>query len=693
MEVNDEKSGGLKEFFHNKFVVRLQISLNSIFLTLIFIFALVVYGFTYYSSREQLNELSVTFSESISTIIQRSITSVIYRTEGLGEIISNSINGKSYVTIENTQLIYQMLTLLQQTQYIDRLGFATEDGTFLSAISLVATGISHYHLQPTKSLPPNCIYAIRQVIYEGQNKGQVWHYMDANFNVIDEETSSSPPFDVREYPWYTTIKKWPDSRWDNTIIAGTDEKALSFVVPEFDDNNQFYGALRIVISWNKLVNLINLQKVGKSGWAFLFYKNGDLIAPAPGNAIDKEFIIKKIREKIDGTKNFNQQIALKVDDKSYIVNLYNIPIGYEFGWELGIVVPLDDIFGPFLMIERQRDLLSLSLLALFGVAIYYLSGIISYPITRVAKQVDLIKNFNFEESEGIKSRIWEIVTLTNSVKSMRSALSLFAKYIPLEVVRAVLKSKEDHFEIKTDRRDMTMLFSDIENFTTISESLSSENLIRNLSEYFGIFSKIIHKNEGTIDKYIGDSMMAFWNAPMHVLDHGEKACLTALEFLKCTHNKNDSNPLLKNRTRFGIHSGEVLVGNIGTEERLNYTVIGNAVNTASRLENLCKIYGSNILISESTHEKIGLRFITRPIDYIVVKGRTRGITIYELIGLREENKKISATEDEIKLAEEFTLGFQAFQTGKHEQAKTIFKRINELFPEDTVTKIYLEKLQ
>jgi adenylate cyclase len=276
---------------------------------------------------------------------------------------------------------------------------------------------------------------------------------------------------------------------------------------------------------------------------------------------------------------------------------------------------------------------------------------------------------------------------------MRSALRLFAKYIPLEVVKSVLKSKEDDFEIKTDRRDMTILFSDIENFTTISESLTSEKLIANLSDYFGIFAKIIHKNEGTIDKYIGDSMMAFWNAPTHVLDHGEKACLTALTFLKCTHIADEQNPLLRNKTRFGIHSGEVLVGNIGTEERLNYTVIGNAVNTASRLENLNKKYGTSILISESTHEKIGLRFITRPVDYIVVKGRTRGITIFELVGLRERNHKISASENEIKLAEEFTLGFQAFQVGELDEAKNIFKRINALFPEDIATKIYLEKLQ
>ncbi|NBO24272.1 MAG: adenylate/guanylate cyclase domain-containing protein [Chlamydiae bacterium] len=275
---------------------------------------------------------------------------------------------------------------------------------------------------------------------------------------------------------------------------------------------------------------------------------------------------------------------------------------------------------------------------------------------------------------------------------MRVALKSFGRYVPKEVVKKFIDQRQT-IDTSTERRDLTILFSDIENFTTISETISSETLTQLLSAYFGYFSKIIVENEGTIDKYIGDSMMAFWNAPNYVIDHGQKACYAALKFMKILKNEDEKNILMKAKTRFGIHSGEVLVGNIGTQERLNYTVIGNAVNTASRLESLNKTYGTTILISESTHEKIGLRFISRPIDFIVVKGRTQGITIFEILGLQEENQELSATPQERELSSLFSKAYAEFQSGHLDMAKKLFYEIIEKFPNDQPTKIYLERLK
>jgi adenylate cyclase len=692
MTESKQKPNPIRELIPNNLIVKLQFSLNFIFLALILIFSVIVYGFTYYSSQQQLNELSRAFTENISSIIQRSLKAIVTRTVAIGEGISVSVSDENNLSLDNTIIINQLFTLLDENHYISRVSFGLENGNFFSAINLLTSDIKYFNYHPTRMLPQDAVYAIRQITYSKPIGGDVWQYYNSQFQIITEESSNAQPFDVREYSWYMLAKQWPDSNWDNTTITGGDDKVLSYVVPQINNKNQFYGAVRIVISWDKLNNLINLQKVGKTGWAFLINKEGELLSPKPGEELAKEGIIAEIKSKISLNKKINTQISLDYNNQSFLVNLTSIPMGRGFGWILGLVAPLDDIYGPFLEIENNKNIISLILLFIFGVIIYYLSRFISSPITNVANQVDQVKNFNFEEPKPIKSRIWEIITLSESVKSMRSALRLFAKYIPNELVRAMMKSKDTEFEIMTERKDMTIVFSDIENFTTVSEEMPTEKLITNLSEYFRIFSKIIHKNEGTIDKYIGDSMMAFWNAPLNVLDHGEKACLAALEFAKATNLKSDPNPLIKQKTRFGIHSGEVLVGNIGTEERLNYTVVGNAVNTASRLEKLNKVYGTKLLISETTHEKIGLRFITRPVDYIVVKGRSRGITIFELKGLREKNQNISATDDEIKLCEEFTRGFQAFQTGKLQEAKAIFNKVHVMFPEDLLTKIYLEKL-
>src|SRR5262249_3090381 len=153
-----------------------------------------------------------------------------------------------------------------------------------------------------------------------------------------------------------------------------------------------------------------------------------------------------------------------------------------------------------------------------------------------------------------------------------------------------------------ERRELTILFSDIQNFTTKAESFSIDQLVPALTEYFNVLSKIITDTGGTIDKYIGDSVMAFWNAPKILHDHSIHACTAALRFVK--RQKNTDNAFLQETTRFGIHTGEVIVGNFGSTERVNYTALGDAVNVSSRLQSLNKEYHTSILISESVQEKL-----------------------------------------------------------------------------------------
>ncbi|NDD58871.1 MAG: adenylate/guanylate cyclase domain-containing protein, partial [Chlamydiae bacterium] len=363
----------------------------------------------------------------------------------------------------------------------------------------------------------------------------------------------------------------------------------------------------------------------------------------------------------------------------------------DLTWYVAIILPFHDIFGNFISIEYIKNWISVALVALFGVFIYFSSKKIAKPIVLLAKNVDKIRNFEFDNPFPVTSRISEIITLSSSLSSMRSALKSFSKYLPKEIVKSLVRQGHD-ISTGGERRDLTILFSDIENFTTISESLKIEELTIYLSQYFGVFSKIINGTSGTVDKFIGDAMMAFWNAPEAVLDQGDKACISALKFFKHIQDFKTENPLFRAKTRFGIHSGETIVGNIGTEDRMNYTVIGNVVNTTSRLEGLNKVYGTHILISETTHEKIGLRFLTRPIDFIVVKGRTQGITIYELLGTNDIEPEIKASEKQKQLCELFSVAFQLYHAGKMEEAKSEFLKIFQLFPQDQPTLMYLSRL-
>jgi len=180
-----------------------------------------------------------------------------------------------------------------------------------------------------------------------------------------------------------------------------------------------------------------------------------------------------------------------------------------------------------------------------------------------------------------------------------------------------------------------VFFSDIQGFTTISEKIKPPELVAHLNEYLDKMSEIILKHEGTLDKFVGDAIVAFWGAPVPHRDHAVKACLAALEYqaelkkLRTKWKSENKDPFF---ARIGIHTGKMVVGNVGSTKRFDYTVIGDAVNLGSRLEGANKLYGTEILISEATYKAAKHKIETKEIDVITVKGKTKPVKVYELIG-------------------------------------------------------------
>lgn len=210
---------------------------------------------------------------------------------------------------------------------------------------------------------------------------------------------------------------------------------------------------------------------------------------------------------------------------------------------------------------------------------------------------------------------------------------LFGKYVNPSVVEQLIKK---HPELGGIEKEITVLFSDIRGFTSMSEGMESSKLINLLNEYLSGMTDIILKNDGTLDKYIGDAIMCFWGAPLDQRDHYIKACNTALEmssFLK-EFNKDRIEPL---NIGIGINTGIMSVGNVGSRGRMSYTVIGDSVNLASRIEGLNKNYSTEILISHGTYELIKNEFETRLVDEVYVKGKAISTKIYELIGRKSED--------------------------------------------------------
>lgn len=227
---------------------------------------------------------------------------------------------------------------------------------------------------------------------------------------------------------------------------------------------------------------------------------------------------------------------------------------------------------------------------------------------------------------------FRILTEEENVKYIRQT---FSKFVSKDVVDELLKHP-DNLALGGSKREITIFFSDVRGFTTISEQLGPEDLVKLLNEYLSAMTDIIIEYKGTIDKYMGDAIMAFWGAPVPLEDHAYYACVAALaqlDYLKILQQKWAERNVPVIDIGCGLNSGPAVVGNMGSSHRMEYTCMGDTINLGSRLEGSNKMYTTNVIISEYTYEKVKDRVVTRELDLVRVKGKTQPVRIYELLGI------------------------------------------------------------
>ncbi len=264
----------------------------------------------------------------------------------------------------------------------------------------------------------------------------------------------------------------------------------------------------------------------------------------------------------------------------------------------------------------------------------------------------------------------------------------FAKKVSPKVAEALIKNGNTDFS--ADDKEVTIFFSDVRNFTTISEGFSSaHDLIDYLNSYMSPMSDIIISHDGTIDKYIGDAIMAYWNAPVDVAHHSDQAIKSALEQFKALEQLNISlaeKSLPSIDIGIGIHTGEVVVGEMGSKDRSDYTIIGDSVNLCSRVEGLCKSYGVRLLITHNTLKKVTQSYKIREIDRVQVKGKEESVVIYEVVdfGFFDEN--------EMKREETYKEALELYYKNQFLEAGVLF---DELFRKYKIKlfKIYADRCQ
>ncbi len=314
------------------------------------------------------------------------------------------------------------------------------------------------------------------------------------------------------------------------------------------------------------------------------------------------------------------------------------------------------------------------------------SYIIIYIVVRYLFVYDMIYIDLFYPLIGIlfSTISIELLAFAQEEKSSKFIQDAFSAYLSPDLLKELVKNP-DSLTLGGENRELSILFSDIRGFTTISESMDANSLVKLLNRYFTPMTDSVLEHKGMLDKYIGDAVMAFFNAPVDVEDHANQACLSALDMIEKLNLLNkelEEENIPSLHIGIGINTAEVVVGNMGSNQRFNYTVMGDGVNLASRVESITKHYGVNILITEFTAQQLSSDFIYRKIEPVVVKGKEEPVILYELMPTSTKSREMKELYDR---------ALDAYIKDDIPNATIIFQQLTENYT-DSVSQYFLKNI-
>jgi adenylate cyclase len=381
--------------------------------------------------------------------------------------------------------------------------------------------------------------------------------------------------------------------------------------------------------------------------------------------------------------------------REYFGSLSTMPDNFGKRWQFFIVTPVSDFTGVF--DHNNRLLLAVGLIAtaLALAIIYILSGLVSAPLERLAAKVSRIQEMDGEASLPIiRSKVREIDVLARAIDTLDNAVKSFAAFVPVGLVKELLATDEKT-QLGGHSRFLTILFSDLEDFSSLSERIPTQVLLKRVSRHLELVTHSINREHGTIDKFMGDGVMAFWGAPALLEDHAYRACVAALriqrgmEALNAEWKAEGAEPM---RVRIGIHCDAVLVGNLGSRERMSYTVLGDGVNVAARLEGINKEFRTTICISHSAFKEAGEHLCVRPIDEVAVKGRRALVPIYEVLGAWGAGPELEPGPQALRLAELTRAAHDLLIGQDRACALDGYRALLCEFPDDPVAQVMVRRL-
>lgn len=638
-----------------------------------------VHALWWRTAQANSRQLASTINAQIVSAVEKEIASIDTQARSAFSSIRTLFYQNVLDTREADKREFVFLSQLQAQPTVSWIAFGWPDGNFFAAHKLGDLHLEMMEIAPKDGVPTKRVDRYDVVVG------------DIEFQERSFEPATA--YKVADQDWYRASIGRDEPGWfDVPNHPNGVHPAIAFAGP-IDVYSQRQGVLAVMIDHSRLCRFLADLAVGKSGAAFIFGGDGSLIA-APDPQADEvtglnpaEHPMLKVARLALGSASRASSAGMHemrqlASGVAYDVTL--TPLAFP-GWMLATVIPEEEFLGHVDAATRRLVLALAALVVVAGLLSAWLArALIAAPLVRVADELKHVEKFELDRVRRHLSRLAEIDGLSAAIADMAKGLAAFGKYLPPDVVK-VLATQGVEARPGGSIRQMTVMFIDIAGFTGLSERLGG-GIVPLLGTYFDAMSREVGAHNGTIDKFIGDGVMAFWGAPAPNSDHAVDACYAALacqRAIRVAGITDDAGETL--RIRIGINSGDMLVGNIGSELRLSYTVIGDAVNIASRLEGINKQYGTDIIIGEETRALAGARIRVRELDRLAVYGRAAGLRVYELIGMADDG---SAPEPFVTLYES---GLSAYRARDFISATACFEKALSVRPHDRPSSMMIER--
>ena len=473
-------------------------------------------------------------------------------------------------------------------------------------------------------------------------------FEDGDGNEIGRLDLSDYGYDARKRGWYR------DTMQTDQAVVSSPYASFSIGTPMITLSAPLHGHVHGVIAadlkLDKFSDLVYAQRPGEHGTAIIFDSFGVLIAHPDFARLVKDASthaahpqlpeIGEIRSGLvgaamrrwDGSDRYQGSIRDE-DGRDYLFRLQKFSQADEFSGYSLLLASEDDFAQNVRHLQSRGIIIALIAGGCFVPAVWIFGSRMSASLKRITAQASRLRTLAAPDDMPVTSHVAEIHELGRTMAVAQRSIWSFARFVPKDIVKGIIDNSISA-ELHGVRQDVTILFTDVSNFTGIAEASDPDSLMRQTSRHFAALTEAFLAEGGTVDKFIGNSVMVFWNAPHLQPDHVARACRAALSAKAASDRLNsqfEAEGLPPFVIRVGIHVGDAVVGNVGSPERMNYTALGNSVNLAARLEGLNKEYGTTILVSEAVRNRVEHCFRFEAIASVIAKGMTTETRVYELV--------------------------------------------------------------